>query len=163
MNIYPAGLMKTITISFAICVLAQLPICADPIWDTAPEVSRDEIVNFLKLNLEKYSVKFDHPTKVFLRYEGFGQNQDFHLSRPTKSATLLVYQPKKEETKDVGQMTFQLKGNGESASSYGSFEASKVVSTKTGVIDGVFQIVAYDNKELKEPFLYRFQILTKDN
>lgn len=155
--------MKPTALIFALISLAYSSLFATTL-ETAP-ITGDDIKNILDLNANKFQVSFDSPRRVTLRCESWGSGkhkQDFPLNGLTKTITLLTYAPAPRDGVPVIPLHFWITGaEGTTYSSF-SFDSSKTKAWRSGIIDGVFTIAAFETKDFSKTPVYRIQVLTSD-
>lgn len=146
--------------------IAQLfggALLAEDVWEPSP-VSGDDLVEMLELRLDKYTVKYDEPKFVTLRFEAFGQSSEWTLEEPQKKVTITIYEPKQyfspEKPKEFAEIILKIHGEttGHAITSGGQYGKSKV-KIKNVKLAGGLEIVAKESKE-SDGFVYRLKVVT---
>ncbi len=129
----------------------------------AVPINGDDIAEILDLSVSKYQINFDTPKHVIVRYESSdGHKQDFEIKEKTKSLTIRFYLPKESpDVEPYKRIHFKVTtDNGGGVTSKGSYDSSKVESTRVGLVDDVFTFAGYPDTKSNSPFTFRFQVLT---
>ncbi|CAN5467363.1 hypothetical protein BH09VER1_BH09VER1_26090 [soil metagenome] len=144
-------------------LLSSLNVLAGASYETMPVTGAD-VAQALELNPSNYQInktliEFDHPKHATFRYSSLGHTREIAISGVSPSLTLLTYVPK--DGGPVKPLKFWVTGTGGAIYSSVAFDSSKVKYTKSGIVDGVFTIIASASKDFTNPE-YTIQILTSD-
>jgi len=144
----------------AIFILASLPLAtrAETTRETVP-ITGNDIVNILKLDAVKNEIDFGSDRYATLRFEAYGHKFEQTLDSKDSKVTLLSYIP--SDGGNVKMLSLWFAGSRESIGYSYSVDTTKNRYTKTGIIDGLFTIIAAETKDFKNPN-YKIQIIPSD-
>lgn len=151
-----------IIVPIAIVQLFCGVLLGEDLWESSP-VTGDDLVDMMELRLNKYTVEFDEPKFVSLRFESFGQSSEWALDEPQKKVTIIVYEPKQyfspERLKEFADIIFKIYGEttGHAIKSAGQYDKSKVKLTNVKLVGGL-EIVGKESKE-SDGFTYRLKVI----
>ncbi len=129
-------------------------------------ITGDDLIKMLELDVRKYTVKFDKPTYVSLKFESFSQDQEWLLEYPQTEVSVLVYFPEHTEQSralpGINKMTLMIRGesHGQSIMSYGTYEEAKVKFTTINNLGG-FEMVGKESRDAEEA-IYRLYVIKHD-
>ena len=145
---------------FSLLSLFLCPANADDQFSDVP-LTGDDLKLILELNVAKVNIDFEKPGKATLKMvSAGGQEQTFSINTPSNSAVLMTRVERGDD--GLGKLYFWISSGRQTLHSSISFETEKAVHTRSGMVDGVYTIIARATKDDSSEVGYSIRVLSTE-